>query len=248
MFSASDHKCTGAVIGITVFRCNTAPPVESGKMRTPADSIPVVGARAMLRQPALELSSGTQQRLIVSQLTMSDRSGSKFFVLLRTADNSLLGPIAILIVLVRVLCFGGFGRLGRIRRTRGNKSSGLREFPRPGIRSHHHSLTLEGLIAMVVVPGDSHLLAKDSSSPVTFRNPTLIIVRVGNNAVLHPRDHNGDLAPIDGSPPGQCVTSDPDVSSHSQLGECFQVDCPGLVQAKVEPDFDPIRFESWFAL
>src|SRR5215469_1850955 len=45
---------------------------------------------------------------------------------------------------------------------------------------------------MVVVRCDSHLLAKDSSTPVPFRNTTLSIVRVGNSAFLHPRDHGAD--------------------------------------------------------
>jgi hypothetical protein len=46
------------------------------------------------------------QTLVVTQLTTNDIRGSKCFVRLRAADNGLLGPIAILIVLVRVLCFG----------------------------------------------------------------------------------------------------------------------------------------------
>jgi hypothetical protein len=46
------------------------------------------------------------QRLVVTQLTTNDIRGSKCFVRLRAADNGLLGPIAILIVLVRVLCVG----------------------------------------------------------------------------------------------------------------------------------------------
>jgi len=38
------------VSGITVSRGNTAPPVDSGKIRTTADSIPVVGVMAMFQQ------------------------------------------------------------------------------------------------------------------------------------------------------------------------------------------------------
>src|SRR5215475_4149491 len=44
------------VSGITVIRCNTTPPVESGKMRTLADSIPVVGETAIYQQ----LQQGTR--------------------------------------------------------------------------------------------------------------------------------------------------------------------------------------------
>ena len=84
----------------------------------------------------------TAQTLVVSQLATNDSSGSKYFVRLRAADNGLLGPIAILIVLVRVLGFGAERWLRRIRFSRGNKSSGFREVPRPGIRPHDHSFTL----------------------------------------------------------------------------------------------------------
>lgn len=38
-----------------------------------------------------------------SSLATNDSSGSKYFVRLRAADNGLLGPIAVLIVPIRVL-------------------------------------------------------------------------------------------------------------------------------------------------
>src|SRR5260370_37010237 len=46
------------------------------------------------------------QTLVVTQLTTNDIRGPKCFVRWRASDNVLLSPIAILIVLVRVLCFG----------------------------------------------------------------------------------------------------------------------------------------------
>jgi hypothetical protein len=58
------------------------------------------------RQPCQNFHAEHRQTLVVSQLTTNDNSGSKRFVRLRAADNRLLGPIAILIVLVHVLCFG----------------------------------------------------------------------------------------------------------------------------------------------
>jgi len=58
------------------------------------------------RQPCQNFHAEQRQTLVVSQLTTNNGLGSKRFVRLRAADNRLLGPIAILIVLVRVLCFG----------------------------------------------------------------------------------------------------------------------------------------------
>ena len=58
---------------------------------------------AFIDNGARTLTLNTAQALVVSQLATNDSSGSKYFVQLRAADNGLLGPIAILIVLVRVL-------------------------------------------------------------------------------------------------------------------------------------------------
>ena len=45
---------------------------------------------------------------------------------------------------------------------------------------------------MVVIRCNSYLVAENSTTPVPFRHTTLSIVRVGNNAVLHPSDHCAD--------------------------------------------------------
>jgi len=54
------------------------------------------------------LGGWRRQTLVVSQLTMNDSGGSTCIVRLRTQSNRLLGPIAVLIVLVRISDFVDF--------------------------------------------------------------------------------------------------------------------------------------------
>ena len=108
-----------------------------------------------------------------------DFIGFRCGVWTRATESGLLGPIAVTIVLIRILCFISGGWLGGGRRSNRKESSRFREpvFPTDfGIGDGR--CLLRGLIAVIVIRCYGYFLTKGSASPAPFRDATVGIVRI----------------------------------------------------------------------
>src|ERR1700741_3704980 len=115
--------------------------------------------------------------LVVSQLAITSSAWPKGLVGLRAASDSLIGPIAIPIVLVFILRFINGRWLRRLGFANGNHSFGFSEaeFP-PCQRIHHRRGTLRSFVPIVVIRCDRDFVVEDAALPVAFRDATFVVI------------------------------------------------------------------------